>query len=107
MLDELKRFRRRPILPGWDRHIDENQLSAVREILRSALDEVIALGRRMELEMAEEILAQAIEQLNELNTEEPFIFTIEREELCDWLYELGDIIGLESDEEWVDEYRDW
>jgi hypothetical protein len=46
-----------------------------------------------------------VERYNELD--DGFICTIEREELCDILYELGDFCGLDSEEDWVDEWREW
>lgn len=66
---------------------------------------LIALGRRGSVEDATDILRQCIEQYNELD--EGFICTIEREELCDTLYEIGDACGLDGDEDWVDKWREW
>lgn len=107
MLDEIKRLRRQPILPAWERHVSEDKLDAVRQILRSAIDELVAAGRNLEPEIAEDILGQAVEHLNDLDQEEPFIFTLEREDLCEWLTEVGHLAGLDADGEWIDEYRDW
>ncbi|WP_422929093.1 hypothetical protein [Singulisphaera sp. PoT] len=73
--------------------------------LADALDALIALGPDGSEDDASEILRRCIERYNDLD--DGFICTIEREELCDILYELGDDCGLDGGEEWVDEWRDW
>lgn len=87
----------------WD--VTAQQRAAVRRALLGALDKLIALGRYGKVEAATEILRKCVERLNALD--EGFICTIEREELCDILYAIGDFCGMDPDEEWVDEWRDW
>jgi len=85
--------------------ITPEQRAACWQNLAQTLDALIALGRRGSVEDATDILRQCIERYNELD--EGFICTIEREELCDTLYEIGDARGLDGDEDWVDKWREW
>src|SRR5262249_14220625 len=82
---------------------------AVREAcwknLADTLDALIALGPKGSVEGASDLLRLCIERYNKLD--EGFISTIEREDLCEILYEIGDLCGLDNEEEWVDEWRDW
>jgi len=75
------------------------------KILADTLDALIALGANASVEDATNVLRQCVERYNDLD--DGFICTIEREELCDILYEIGDLCGLDSQEDWVDEWRDW
>jgi hypothetical protein len=85
--------------------ITREQREACWQALAEAVDALIALGPRGSVEDATGVLRRCVEQYNEID--EGFICTIEREELCDILYELGDLCGLDSEEDWVDEWRDW
>jgi hypothetical protein len=73
--------------------------------LADTLDALIALGPKGSVKDSKDVLRRCIERYNELD--EGFICTIEREELCDILYEIGDLCGLGSEGDWVDEWRDW
>jgi len=106
-LARLKKFRGQPILPNWEGEVATERLMGTRRILLAALDELIALGTRGTPEAAQDVLGRAIGRLNELDNEDQFICTIEREDLCDWLYDVGELCGLDADEEWVEEYREW
>jgi hypothetical protein len=54
---------------------------------------------------ASDILRGCVERYNDLD--DGYIGTIEREELCDLLDQVGELCGLDSGEGWVDEWRDW
>src|SRR5262249_52288862 len=85
--------------------ITPEQREACWQNLAQTVDALIAWGRRGTVEDATETLRRCVERYNELD--EGFICTIEREELCDILYEIGSFCGLDSEEDWVDEWRDW
>ena len=88
--------------------IDPGIREARRVNLTGTLDALITLGPEASKEAALGVLRRCVEQFNELDeADEPFIFTIEREALCDVLYEIGDLCGLDSRDEWVDQWRDW
>jgi hypothetical protein len=65
----------------------------------------VTAEQRGTVEGATEILRQCVERYNELD--EGFICTIEREELCDILYKIGECCGPDSEDDRVDEWRDW
>lgn len=85
--------------------ITSEQREACRLTLVQTVDALIALGPRGSVEDATGVLRRCVERYNELD--EGFICTIEREELCDILYELGDFCRLDSKEDWVDGWREW
>jgi hypothetical protein len=49
----------------------------------------------------------ALNELDESEVLESGIDTVEREALCEALYRLGDVVGLDASTEYVDEWRDW
>jgi hypothetical protein len=73
--------------------------------LVETVDSIIALGPEGSAEDATAILGRCIERYNELD--EGFICTIEREDLCTILYEIGNLCGLDSKADWVDQWREW
>jgi len=78
---------------------------ACRKALADGVDALIALGPEPPDGAVEDALGRCVEAFNELD--DGFICTIERENLCDALYKLGDLCGMSSEVEWVDEHRDW
>jgi hypothetical protein len=85
--------------------VKSEQREACWQNLAQTVDVLIALGERGTVEDATDILRRCVERYNELD--EGFICTIEREELCDILYEISGYCGMDNEAEWVDEWRDW
>jgi hypothetical protein len=85
--------------------VSPEQREACWQNLAQTTDSLLALGPQGTVEDASDVLRRCVERYNELD--EGFIGTIEREELCDILYALGDECGLGGEDEWVDEWRDW
>jgi hypothetical protein len=85
--------------------IEPEQREACWQNLAETVDALIALGERGTVDDATRILRKCVERYNELD--EGFICTIEREELCDILYEIGGYCGLDGEDDWVDEWREW
>jgi hypothetical protein len=91
-----------------DWSIDSGIREACRVNLTGTLDALIALGPEASRQAALGVLRRCVEWFNELDkADKPFIWTMEREELCDILYEIGGLCGLDSGDEWVDQWRDW
>src|SRR5580692_10042732 len=80
--------------------VESEQREACWQNLVQTLDALITLGSQGTIEDATDILRQCVERYNELD--EGFICTIEREELCDIIYEIGGYCGLDRKEDWVD-----
>lgn len=108
-LADLRRYRQRftaqkhRYFQDWS--IRDEQREACWQNLASTLAALIDLGPQGTTDAATELLRRCIENFNDLDT--GFICTIEREELCDLLYEIGNLCGLDSEEDWVDQWRDW
>jgi len=85
--------------------ITPKQREACWQNLAQTVDALIALGRRGSVEDATDIFRQCVERYNKLD--KGFICTIERDELCDILYKIGSYCGMDSEEDWVDEWREW
>jgi hypothetical protein len=100
-----KRLDAEPEVFFGDWPITEPQRAACRKALGDTLDALIALGPRGTPDQASEVLQHCVERYNALD--DGFICTIEREELSEILYEIGDLCGLPSDEDWLDEWREW
>ena len=108
-LAQLREYRKR-LSGGKDAYFRDWPISpqtreACWQNLADTVDGLIALGPQASAEDASDTLRRCVERYNELD--DGFICTIEREQLCDILYEIGDLCGLDSEEEWVDEWRDW
>ncbi|MEZ4888844.1 MAG: hypothetical protein R3E32_29225 [Chitinophagales bacterium] len=53
---------------------------------------------------------ESVNKLNDIDEDENIESTIETEEregLCDALYKMGDIVGLDADTDFVDNWREW
>ena len=85
--------------------IEPEQREACWATLARCLDALIALGPDATREQATEVFRRCVEAYNDLD--DGFICTIEREELCDILDTIGDLSGMDLEEDWIDEWRDW
>ena len=103
----LEARRRELPLQQWEGEVEAEKLAATRAILLGTLDELIALGPKATPAAARKVLGKCVERLNSLDETDQFICTIEREDLCEWLYETGEVCGLDPGDEWVDEFREW
>ena len=101
------RTRMRDEPDGWfgDWPATPAQREACRANLAETVDALIALGPGGTADAARDVLRGCVERYNELD--DGFIATIEREDLCAILYEIGEHCGLDAGDEWVDEWREW
>jgi hypothetical protein len=104
----LATLRKERLLEDWQGTVPAALLRKCRAILRSAIDELIALGPRPKRAAAMKVLRACTEALNELDEAEGhFIETIEREDLCDAIDRLAMSVGIETKESVADRWRDW
>jgi len=78
--------------------------------LNNLRDKLILLPGDSDIETKMSLFQQAVENLNNLEDNEEIessIDTEEREGLCDALYKMGNIIGLDESTEYIDNWRDW
>ena len=77
----------------------------MRHALRELIDALIALGPDPDEDDARQAVDTCVRRLNEMD-DECWITTIEREDLCEAIYQIVDLAGFEGDEDWTGE-RDW
>jgi len=78
--------------------------------LNSLRDKLILLPDNSDEQTKLELFQATVENLNDLENNETLesgIDTEEREGLCDALYKMGNIIGLDESTEYLDNWRDW
>ena len=78
--------------------------------LNNLRDKLIALPEITDTEIIMSLFQECVEILNDIANDESLdssIDTEEREGLCDALYKMGDIVGLDSKSEYIDNWRDW
>ena len=103
----LKAYRDGTILANWDGKVSATSLEATRVTLRQLAVALIATAPDTSLERIGTLFVACVERFNELDMEDQFICTIEREDICEELYRLGDLCGVsDSVDEWLDN-RDW
>ena len=105
--EQLRDYSQKAILTSWDGEVRETAVKSTREILREFIDMLLALGADPPIESIESAFVTCVRRLNELDMEDQFICTIEREDLCEELWTIGDICGAaDSIDDWIGE-RDW
>ena len=103
----LQAYSQKVILASWDGEVRENAVEATRKIFREFTNTLIALGSDPPVSSIASAFTTCVRHLNALDMEDQFICTIEREDLCEELWKVGDICGVpESVDDWIDE-RDW
>ncbi|MGE0712622.1 MAG: hypothetical protein AB7N76_03510 [Planctomycetota bacterium] len=82
-------------------------LAETRQILSGCLGALQALGKRKPKARVLSTLREAVEELNRANQREPFIETLEREDLCEHFDELAAACGLSDLGDFTLDWRDW
>lgn len=83
---------------------------ALMEVLNTLRTKLIGLPDDTDTETVMSLFEECVEKLNDIANDESLasgIDTEEREGLCDVLYRMGDIVGLESETGYIDNWRDW
>jgi Domain of unknown function (DUF4844) len=78
--------------------------------LNTLRDQLILLHDNTPTKQILLLFQQCVEKLNEIDDDDTLasgIDTEEREGLCDALYRMGDIVGLDSESEYIDNWREW
>jgi hypothetical protein len=83
---------------------------ALMEVLNTLRSKLIGLPDDTDTETVMSLFEESVEKLNDIANDESLVSGIdteEREGLCDALYRMGDIVGLESETGYIDNWRDW
>lgn len=78
--------------------------------LNDLRNKLIALSENTDPAIIMSLFQECVEKLNDTANDESLdsgIDTEEREGLCDALYKMGDVVGLDSETEYIDKWRDW
>lgn len=78
--------------------------------LNDLRDKLILLPDNSDEQTKLTLFQKAVENLNDLENNESLengIDTEEREGLCDALYKMGNIIGLDESTDYIDNWRNW
>jgi hypothetical protein len=94
----LEALAARTFFESWEGEVEAKDLRESRAIVRTLHR---ALSRGADAEVA---ITEAVEAFNAIDH---FIFTIEREDICDALWLHGRAAGLEDPQALVDDHRDW
>ena len=104
---QLHEYIQKAIFTSWKGYVPDVALNSTREIFRDFIKQLLSLGESPSKSLLESAFANCGEQLNSLDSRNQFICTIEREDLCEEFYEIGDTCGASYDEidQWIT--RDW
>lgn len=78
--------------------------------LNSLRDKLIALPDNADSEKILSLFEECVLSLNSIDENDEIESTIdteEREGLCDALYKMGTIVGLDETTEYIDDWREW
>jgi hypothetical protein len=103
----LEAFRRQTPFPGWSGYIEPHLLRASRRIIRDAVAALIELGPDAPAPAKLDVFRLGVERFNDLDGEEQFIDTIEREDICELLDNLAALVDLDDYDDNLTSYRDW
>ncbi len=101
----LEELRKRPF-QQWEGFVETNALRASRKVVRNTIDALRALGPDAPKPLKINLFHACVEQFNDLD-EDGWICTIEREDVCELLDQLADLVGLEDYGEALTSRRDW
>jgi hypothetical protein len=105
-MSDLVKLREANFLKGWSPSLSEEEVSKIRAIIEKGIDELIQISDRGSKDEKLSILKTIVININE--ADEGFICTIEREDLCEFLFEVGEAVGVDGDSvEDVLSERDW
>ncbi|MEO5562057.1 MAG: hypothetical protein ABIR18_01455 [Chitinophagaceae bacterium] len=103
---ELKAINFKESLPIWYEDIEPFLMKGLNDLR----DKLIELPDNSDEQTKLALFQEAVENFNALENNEELdsgIDTEEREGLCDALYKMGNIVGLDESTEYIDNWRDW
>ena len=104
----LVQLRKKKRFSDWKEYAPDRVIPVCRAIFRETIDSLVALADTRDESLVMPIFQKCIERLNDLDeTNESFIETTIREELCDEFSEIVYACVLRGHEELADRWRDW
>ena len=105
----LEQLQAKTPFSSWEGHVNPKALGESRLIYKSTLAELVQIGLGRPKDAYIPVLNRYIEEFNRIDEEYEFIETIEREDICEHLEQVLDILKLPGIEECDDlpAVRDW
>lgn len=95
------------MLEEWDEHRPRDLVVRVEEVFRELIFGLIDVEPAAGQAAKVILIRKAVEKLNELNDAQPFIDTIEREDLCGVFDHILHLVGVDDAQDVVDKHRSW
>ena len=94
---------------SWEGHVDPKAIGESRHIYKTTLSKLIQAGPGKSKDTYIPLLNRYIEEFNRIDEEYEFIATIEREDICEHLVQILDILNLPGIQECDDlpAVRNW
>ena len=88
----------------WEGFVSRGNIDSSELELQRLVDRLIESGPMTEETTARSLVDETVKKFNDLN--DGWIVTIEREGICEKIYDILDAAGFEPDEDWFSE-REW
>lgn len=103
----LEQLSQRDFFADWSDKQSSAVISKAKRIVLEAIQNMRLLESDADYEDKAEIIIDAVLRFNDLNEDnDNFIESVERESICETLLALAQAVGMEPDEELLEE-RDW
>ena len=106
MAMSYKKLAKAKALDDWEEVVPKKLIKKCRKIIEKSVKAVEKLGASPKSSKVLKIIQRGVESLNELEDEDSFIETDEREDLCDIFNQLANMAGIDEDSV-ADRWRDW
>jgi hypothetical protein len=100
----LRQLRGQRFFCGWDKLDSAHRVEASEAILHRLIDDLLALGPDPTEAATRLAVEECVRRFNALD--DGWIYTIEREDICEQIGRVVDACGFDCQEDWLDE-RDW
>lgn len=92
---------------SWEGAVSVELIEVCRQVFLDAIDALMEREGKPRKKLVVSVLRECVERLNELDAEQHFIDTIEREDLCQEIDEIVCASGFPNDEGIADRWREW
>ena len=105
----LEQLQAKTPFSSWEGHVDSKALAESRLIYKTTLSKLVQVGLGKQKDAYIPLLNRYIEEFNRIDEEYEFIETIEREDICEHLGQILDILKLPGVEDCDDlpAVRNW
>jgi hypothetical protein len=103
----LEQLSQKDYFAGWNGAHGREIISRAKQIILETIESLQRLEPDADYDDKEEIFVDAVLRFNDLNEDyDSFIETMERQSICESLLAVAEAVGLEPDEDLLED-RDW